>query len=47
MENQREVDVIDKLTFVEMWTKLRELFDPQDGTTKIHTLATLFHMSIL
>ena len=31
----------------EMWSKLKQMFEPQDGTTRIHTLATLFHMCIL
>ena len=40
-----QVDAIRKLTTTtEMWSKLKQTFEPQDGTTRIHTLATLFHM---
>ena len=30
-----------------MWAKLKELYEPQDCTTKLHTLATLFNMCVL
>ena len=40
----RQTDAIRKLTTAtEMWSKLKQMFEPQDGTTRIHTLATLFH----
>ena len=27
-----------------MWAKLKELYEPHDGTTKLHTLGALFNM---
>ena len=30
-----------------MWSKLKQMFEPQDDTTRIHTLATMFHMCVL
>ena len=30
-----------------MCAKLKELYEPHDGTTKLHTLATLFNMCVL
>ena len=30
-----------------MWAKLKELYEPHDGTTKLHTLATMFNMCVL
>ena len=44
----KQADAIRKLaTVAEMWSKLKQMFEPQDGTTRIHTLATLFHMCVL
>ena len=30
-----------------MWAKLKELYEPHDGTTKLHTLGALFNMCML
>ena len=30
-----------------MWAKLKELYEPHDGTTKLHTLGALFNMCVL
>ena len=30
-----------------MWAKRKELYEPHDGTTKLHTLATLFNIFVL
>ena len=44
----KPADGIQKLTIAaEMWSKLKHMLEPQDGTTRIHTLATLFHMCVL
>ena len=44
----KQADAIRKLaTVAEMWSKLKQMFEPQDGTTRIHTLATMFHMCVL
>ena len=43
-----QVDAIRKLTTaVEMWLKLKQMFEPQDGITRILTIATMFHMCVL
>ena len=37
--------LFEKLTFANtMWTKVKELYAPQDGKTRIHSLATMFNM---
>ena len=44
----KQADGIRKLTTTtEMWSKVKQMFEPQDGTTRIHTLPTLFHMWVL
>ena len=48
--DETQSDTIRKLAFVTiLCAKLRNnvKFEPQDGTTKIHTLATLFNMCVL
>ena len=39
--------LFEKLTFANtMWTKVKELYAPQDGKTRIHSLATMFNMCV-
>ena len=46
--DEKQSEIIRKLTSAAaMWAKLKELYEPQDGTTKLHTLATLFNMCVL
>ena len=35
-----------KNSHLTMWTKVNELYDPQDGTIRFHTLATMFNMCV-
>ena len=46
--DEKQSEIIRKLTSAAaMWAKLKELYEPHDGTTKLHTLATLFNMCVL
>ena len=45
---EKQPEVIRKLTSVAaMWAKLKQQYEPWDGTTKLHTLATLFNICVL
>ena len=48
--DETQLDIVRKLAFVTiLCAKLRNnvKFEPQDGTTKLHTLATMFNMCVL
>ena len=46
--DEKQLEVIRKLTSaIAMWAKLKELYEPQDDTIKLYTLATLFNMCVL
>ena len=46
--DDKQADIIRRLTTtVAMWTKLKELYEPHDGTAKLHTLGALFNMCVL
>ena len=45
--DDKQVDIIRRLTTTTtMQTKLEELYEPDDGTTKLHTLGALFNMCV-
>ena len=42
--DDKQADIIRRLTTAAaMWAKLKELYEPHDGTTKLHTLGALFN----
>ena len=46
--DEKKSEVIRKFTSgATMWAKLKEVYEPPDGTTKLHTLTTLFNMWVL
>ena len=46
--DDKQADIIRRLTTtVALWAKLKELYEPHDGTTKLHTLGALFNMCVL
>ena len=42
--DDKQADIIRRLTTTAaMWAKLKELYEPHDGTTKLHTLGAFFN----
>ena len=46
--DDKQADIIRRLTTTAaLWAKLKELYEPHDGTTKLHTLGALFNMCVM
>ena len=47
VENKQAYAIRKLTAATEVWSKLKlQMFEPHDGITRIHTLATLFHMCV-